>query len=478
MTRVKVPAPAPGSQGGGPPQAVEPADDLHKHVPADTALAQYVTWATADGGLAILHLASALVFAAHTLARRGFVLKLQGETVHPTLWVALVTGTGTGKTTAIDRAADFQLDVSRETGLGWKDPFVEPTGSIPGVFTALQDHYDEARGTTVAILHHDELSAVLATKEPIGDLLCQLHDCRTVSYHTKTARKKDASGGAEKVVEPRISALFASNRAQLGEQFRESHRIGGLFPRVQWVQPAFKPEHRRTRVSDPSARAEHTARRQEAVVAWANWEGQLSALAGAGTEVLLEPAALEYIEHAFGDQLWELTKDGDSDNMHGTYMRLLHRTYVLATLFALSRQRLVVELEDAKAAVELARGLNAHLQAATDLGADPKQRLAKLVTGLVLAAGEQGLPRRDIYTHARVTKMVLSETIETLTDAELVIESTSLRSRKRLYHVSTAAGQRAFNQKFETDRILAALHPDKLPRNDEDEDEDDPDKPN
>lgn len=477
--KVKLPPSAPGSQDPESPPAVEPADDLHKHVPVDTALAAYLGWATSDGGLAVLHLASALVFAANTLARRGFVLKLQNKTIHPTLWVALVTGTGTGKTTAIDRAADFQLDVGRETGLGTKDPFVEPTGSIPGVFTALQDHFDEPRGTTVAILHHDELSAVLATKEPIGDLLCQLHDCRTVSYHTKTARRKDASGGAEKVVEPRISALFASNRAQLGEQFRESHRMGGLFPRMQWIQPAFKPEHIQADVSDPVAVAENAARRQEAVVAWANWEGQLSALTGVGTNLLLEPTALEYIALELKAPLLELTKNDDSENMRGAYMRLLHRTYVLAMIFALGRQRLVIELEDAKAAVELARGLNLHLQAATDIGSDTKQRLMKLVTTLVLAAGEQGLPRSEVYTHARVTKTVLSEIIETLTDAELIIESTSLRARKRLYHVSTAAGKRAFNQKYETDRILAALHPDKLSRDDDDDGgEDDPDKPN
>ena len=434
------------SQANPNPVGLVPPSDLHDNIPRNSPIASYMDWACyAQGSPEAYHLANVLVLAAYTLARRGFALQMTLEDISLTLWFALIGDSGIGKTTSIGMAERFIKSVWKEAGLDIVDPFIEPSGSIPGLLSALQEHYDEGRDTTVAILQHDELAQVFATREPIAELLCKLCDGRDVHHMTKTAQRgKKIKGHSTKLLAPKLSAIFASTEAQLADNFRAAHRAGGMFGRLQWLRPTLTARYVRAPSHDPAEILEAKERRTRAVNAWADWEGRLSALAMSSTSVLLSTEAAKHIDEVLFQRFKaDLAKHKNTDNMHGTKMRLVQRTHVIAAIFCLSDLRLVVTLEDAETAVRLAVGLFDHAFAASDLGSSEHNRDCRKVEEIVLASGEMGCERKDIYGRLRVNKRTLDEVLDTLDDRDLVVPDRHRGQSGRYIHTATKAGMDA-----------------------------------
>ena len=421
------------------------ADNLHTHVPAESPVGKYLTWAChAQGSPEAYHLANALLFAAHTLTRRGFKLELLLDDVPLTLWFCLLGDSGLGKTTAIEMCRKFAKDVWAEACIDARDPYVEPSGSLPGILAALQEHYDEQRGTTTAILAHDELAQVLNSRDPIGEHLCKIHDSRDVAWNTKTAQaksKKTQAGKGDTLIQPHVSAMFASTEAQLSEHFRVSHRTGGLFGRLQWIAPPLEQRYVRAGVYSALDVAEARQLRKNAVDAWADWEGQLSALAVNGAKMILSQEAAECWQTlVFGKYKDMLDLKKNADSLHGARMRLAHRTQVIAAIFAGMRGALVVSLEDMQLAAALSKGLYTHIVAAGDLGGGTHNKLCALVTLIVLRAGNAGCERRAVYDHVKTDKKTLDSVFETLIDRETIVPDTGRGVRAKFLHTSTANG--------------------------------------
>lgn len=421
-----------------------------------------MAWATfAQGSPEAFHLANALVLAGYTLSRRGFCLQTMLEQVHLSLWFALLGDSGAGKTTTIDMAEKFALDVWAEAGLDVGRPFVEPSGSIAGILAALADHYDSHRGTTAAILQHDELAQIFVNKrEPIAELLCKLHDGRDVHYNTRTAQKGKTKGsGYDRLIAPRLCAIFASTEAQLAPYFQAAHRDGGMFGRLQWLRPVLSSRYVRATAYRPEDVQEAHLRRQTAVTAWADWEGRLSELAGSsGTAMALEPDASEYLD----TQLFQVFRSAldvtaNTDHLHGARMRLVRRTTVMAAIFAVSQLRLQVTLDDVQMAVQMGMKLYGHSVAAADLGSSEHNRLCAKVEEVVLAAGERGAYRKEIYYRVRVTKKQMDEIIETLIDRERIAPDRHSGVVERYVHTSTQIGQRAINVEHKSREIADVI---------------------
>jgi hypothetical protein len=417
-------------------------------------------WACdAHGSPEAYHLANVLVLAAYTLARRGFCLQMLLEDVSLTLWFALLGDSGIGKTSTIDMAERFIRDVWVEAGVDIKDPFVEPSGSIAGLLSALQEHYDERRDTTVAILQHDELAQVFATREPIAELLCKLCDGRDVHHLTKTAQRNKGKGHGTKLLRPKLSAIFASTEAQLADNFRTSHRAGGMFGRIQWLRPILTTtyvKHSSYKQADIKA---SKARRKAAVNAWADWEGRLSELSNTGLLVQFNEDAAEHIDTLLFKPFKKNLETGqNTDNMHGTRMRLVRRAQVMAAIFALCRLSLEVSLEDAEIATKLAGGLYGHATAASDLGTDEHNRLCNKVEAVVLSTGDMGCERKTIYGKVRVNKRILDEVLDTLADRDLVIPDRQRGHVHRYLHADTDRGRLALGLEKKNRAISTAIN--------------------
>jgi len=442
------------------PQEVEveveqgPADPTDL-VPPETPLRAYLEWARAvQGSPPVYHLAAALTLAGYTLCRRGFVLRTLLEQMHPTLWFVLLGESATGKTTAIKMLEEFAREAWAECSVS-ADEFVEPSGSIPGIIHALQKRFDESRGTTVALLRHDELAQVFASREPIAELLCKLHDGRTTQHHTVTAQRSKQASSVE-LVQPRLCGLFASTEEQLSPYFRDHHRLGGIFARLQWLKPAFAPAHIVSPVFTEEAVAEAWRLRAAAIAEWADWEGRLSELAADGTVMRILPSAQAVIEPLLQGAREAYAKDRE-DALHGTRMRVAQRAYVLAMIFATARGSLVVDEVDAEPAVAVSRCFYEHAVAAAQIGTEthnPKnERLIRRVESVIKSYGEGGCQRRQIYKRVRTDKKTLDEVLETLFDRQTVVHDVTRPQRDVLVHAATKAARESLAKNADLRRI-------------------------
>jgi len=85
--------------------------------------------------------------------------------------------------------------------------------------------------------------------------------------------------------------------------------------------------------------------------------------------------------------------------------------------------------------------------AVRDLGAVTEFRLAKKIEGLVYAAGDSGMLRREIYSRVRISKKQLDEALELLLDKETIfVDNSQVDRTGRYVHVQSPLGQQLAQQ--------------------------------
>jgi hypothetical protein len=214
-----------------------------------------------------------------------------------------------------------------------------------------------------------------------------------------------------------------------------------LFGRLQWIAPPLEQRYVRAGVYSAIDVAEARQLRKNAVDAWADWEGRLSALAVNGAKMILSQEAAECWQTlVFGKYKDMLDLKKNADALHGARMRLAHRTQVIAAIFAGMRGALVVSLEDMQLAAALSKGLYTHIVAASDLGGGTHNKLCGIVTQIVLRAGNAGCERRVVYDHLHTDKKTLDSVFDTLIDRETIVPDTGRGVRAKFLHTSTVNG--------------------------------------
>lgn len=445
-----------------PETLADPSDDSQalRTLPPETPLADYLAWTNAvHASPPIYHVACALTFCAYTLCRRGFGIETLFERTHPTLQFVMLGASGCGKSTAIKLGRDFADDVWREASITLANPRVQPAGSIPGILGALQPLYDRRHNITPAWLIHDEVAQLFNSREPIAELLCQLTDGRTIEHRTKTAQRQRNSDELEKLINPRVAALFASTEAQLAPHFKESHRSGGVFARMLWIRPPLLSHHNYQEPATVEFLEHVRTLRQRAVGSFAQWEGLLSLVdAEDGTTFSFEPEA-EAALHAFREELKR--KSDTHDGLQGQRNRASDRARVIAAIFAAQRGRLTIPLEHVERAIALLQLLLRYAGdtlESEELAGDSLERLCTRVEGVVRKAGERGLRRGKIYTKVRLSKDSLDRVLETLKDRERVFADTRNPNEPGvLVHSATEAGKRLLQHRQERDARAAAF---------------------
>lgn len=449
-------------------QAVSELSSLEGILPASSPLQQYVSWATnAYGSPPLFHLAAALTVMTYELGRRGFYLQSPVDDARAplTLWFALVSASGTGKSTAINVAQDFARAAWSNANVAISpDPWVEPEGSIQGVFVALQDHYDQSRETTTAILFHHELAQVFATREAVSEQLCKFADSRTIqaNYRQHQKRKKGAPN-ADRVVNPRLSLIAATTEAQLAPHFKDAQRSGGIFTRFIWLRPILRREHIKMRTEhfvEPRTgeRKRHAEVRKDVLHSWSGWFMTLAQMSvECGFDFAFTDEASELLERELFEPFARRYRHTD-DNMHGVCMRLVDKARVIAAVSASMRGSLDIEARDVAPAIELANIFLREAISVAGFGASEVYRHGLRVETLVHDAGEEGIFRRDLYNHMKISKRELDLVLETLADkGSVFIDYHDATRPGRLVHISTDAGQRLDAQHAQKSRVEAEL---------------------
>lgn len=430
-----------------PQDAESRQPDLSGIFPAGSPIAKYLRWTkAAHGSPAEYNVAAILVASITELARRGFRLpKVVDVGEYPlSIWIVLLGESSTGKSTALSAIQDFMRHCWTEASIGLEpDPWIEPEGSPQGLVSVLQEHFDERRSTTVGLLYHHEFAAMLQTKDAVSELICKLADGRTMELNFIN-RQKSKTPNADRLINPRVSALLCTTEAQLAPHFKASQRLGGLFTRFIWEVPTFTRDD--IRLAQDHAGAESArALRDEAIDAMVRWFASLSMLSGdKGYNFVFSEKAHQVLEEKlFVPWKAAYTSKFADENMHGVRMRLLEKARILSALHASWRGTLNIGPEDVEVACQIVMHYHSRVQRVTHFGASEIYLKIQHAEELVRLTNDIGIYRRDLYRQLKCDKKTLDAVVDTLIDAGLVFPDFRKDSAGKLIHVLSSAGREA-----------------------------------
>jgi hypothetical protein len=430
------------------PQSAETRQpELAGIFPANSPIARYLAWTTAAHGSPLeYNVAVAVTAGVHELARRGFRLpKVVDVGEYPlAVWIVLLGESATGKSTALSAGQDFLRHCWNAAGVAIDpDPWIEPEGSPQGLVTVLQEHYDEQRSTTVGLLYHHEFAAMLQSREAIGELICKLSDGRTMELNFLN-RKKAKTPNADRLINPRVSALLCTTEQQLLAHFKQAYRFGGLFTRLIWEVPTFTRDH--IRLSQDHAGAQSARQlRDDAVDSTVGWFASLDLMGSqdgydfkftAEGHAVLEDRLFRPWREAYTSRVAD-------ENMHGVRMRLVEKARVFAALHASWRGQLEIKPVDVEFAVQLAQHYHSQVARVSHFGTSDIYQKIQQAEEMVRSAADIGCYRRDLYKRLKCDKKTLDTIVETLIDNGLVFHDWRMESAGRLIHASTDAGAKA-----------------------------------
>lgn len=384
-------------------------------VPSDGPIGRYLSWAQGQQPHWLYAVATIETIATHELARYGFYLRTREYPL--SLWFALAGESASGKSTAIRQGREFIETVWTEASVAHAtSPWIEAEGSVAGLLAVLTDLYDPHRQTTAAILFHHELSAVMQTREPIGEMLCRVSDGLTYERNLRELQRGKQGRAArtpDKVVNPRVSGLFASTEVALARVFNEAHRTGGLYSRFSWVKPAFTRDDARFR-SDQPPDADPLYR--AAVDEWTGW---LATMSFVDREISLSPDAEAILRAFFEVQRSCLAEQGP---MNGPRMRLVEKARVFAAVNAVGRRSSIVSESDMACACRLAGLLITEAEKLLHLGAEPLMRKVYNAQEMIERAGDVGISQRELMNRLGITSTTFAEVAQTLVKTGRAVE--------------------------------------------------------
>lgn len=389
------------------------SDDLAACVPADGPLRAYLDWVckTTDAEQ-LFHLGSLLPVWAHEAAIRGF--RVDREQLHvPKLWTFLVGVPASSKSTAMKRATSHYRAHCSRMEPGSRDPFVIAEGSVPGIFEALAERFDPTLDMTTGVLYRDEAARLLDTTDSVADMLCNVIDGEDVKRHLRGARSANhAAAGTVKdtLTRPAYSGLLTTTFSRLREVTKSSYLEGGLYSRFLWFvgSPRLPPQSLFVEL--------HKAELDQVADAWAEWTRwalSLQVLQPGQLVVEVPRPVLELLRGTLFETL--LKHGGHDDRLNATRKRGLHQAVMVAGLYALNRQSLVIDTDDMDRAinlVELCMGGLERLDAS--LAVDETMVIADHAFHVIAAAGDAGLARSKLYPVLRKSKWWVDQVIDTL----------------------------------------------------------------
>jgi hypothetical protein len=340
--------------------------------------------------------------------------------------VIIVGQPASSKSTSMRRMLDTLMgEVFAGAGLQSHSGKVQASGSMPGLFEALAERYMPDLGLTPAILHHDEVSALLSNKrDNVAEFLCQLADGQVIERHlrgVKAQNRVQKGSLAEALNHHCISWCFATTPASLRKVTDPTYLDGGLYSRPLWiVGPEGRIFHQLHWDLHRGA-LEHVVKPE--FHAWQQWADAQHARLQLGDFVRIPVELSRELEdrHLEGEHspMAELRAEPDGMLM-AIRKRGLEWARNLARLFALNGQRTTVTDADMKLAVGFVRLSTANaerlLRPLASTAANPVAIELDNVFRVIAEAYPKGVRRKTFYQRLPVRKVVLDETLDQLLD--------------------------------------------------------------
>jgi hypothetical protein len=348
------------------------------------------------------------------LALRGFKIA-SGEPM--SLWFALIGASASGKSSAILMADDFIHDVWTEANsTPASDPWVQASGSVSGLMSSIQEHFVATRGTTVCMLYEHEFSSLFNTREAVPEFLCNLADGATIQRNLRELQKTPRNAQRlDRVYLPATSALFATTEPAISAVWTDAMRHGGLYSRVWWIKPQIDPARLHMK------RLSFDQDYEQALLSWVGWIAGMNLHEGSTIEISDE--AWSFLDREMFRPMAD--KYSEDDDMAPTRLRACTKAQVVASIFATLSGRIVVQEADMRLAVAFMRMLLGHSDLMRGLGSSAVVRLVARAKRLVVATGETGMSRREVYRALHCDKVTLTIVLDTLIDQAEIFEDKS-----------------------------------------------------
>lgn len=421
-------------------------------LPQGSVLHRYVQWACAvHGSPPIYHLGCGIATLLYELCWRGYRLpRIAEHGEYPlTAQFLLLGGSATGKSTAFHAVQDMARAVWDRTSTRPElDPWVELSGSVEGITSAIQSRYLEQHDNTPVILYDGEVSQAFARRDSLPEVFCKLVDGRSIQSNYRMKQRRKGANGAnndDQIVNPRINSIFCTTVAQLAPHFKESHRMGGIFPRLIWLKPRFKDGDLWLAQDHEGAQSLQTVR-NGVISDWAGWTVQLELASNDfGKKFTFTAQAHDVLKNElFAKFRAAYTAETLDNNLHAVQMRLVEKARVFAALHAALRHDMCVVEDDMLFAVKLVRlflAMHTMENGAQELGTDDDVRAAKRLELVLRASGDSGLTRRELYQKTRFSKGILDNAIAQVLDEEVVfVDNSQLDRPGRFLHVDSPLG--------------------------------------
>lgn len=398
-------------------------EEIAACLPETGPLRTYIDYAlTTTDAEPLFHLATILPTFAFYANQHGF----HPEGDHSFRVFTFIIGQpASSKTTAMRRAKQFFEGVAIDhitrakqfpgMAMQFSQPqlgFVQASGTIPGIYDAINEHIDPDHQRVAVILHHDEISQLLKKHgDDVAEFLCQLSDGSDIENHLRGRKRLKKTGAhiIEMVEKPASNAIFATTFRGLITSFSIVYLEGGLYTRFLWfVGGEGALDHRlewgRNEAMELEARAE-----------WLQWAHWADMPRDREDKVVHMP---NHIRDMLRSTLFEDLR-GSDPVMAPTLKRALERAQTVAKLYALQSQRTVVNDEDMARAINLVefsvKGLR---RLVPRLVGDPiLGEKTNLAFNILQRAGKKGLSRSQLYKALHhPSRHIFEQVVTTLLD--------------------------------------------------------------
>jgi hypothetical protein len=421
-------------------QKSRPDHPVQECMPQAGVIHDYVAYArlAATNSCDIYHLGSIIPTLLNELNLRDFRVDGVGGDGQPkplSCFSLLLGPSGDGKSTAATTAIShicslLEAEDEANTQTAARARRLEFEGTAEGLRHALISRfYQRPLRSTVALLYHEELTALFARGSTHNaEFLQRLYDGRDIAeqqrQHQKTLKEQGVDNST--IHAPRVNAIFCSTPDNLSHVLTKTMASGGLYGRLLiFVGEKRDLLYEGDRLLNKDERIAASQRSEASLGEWSNFLEASSATLG--RTVMIDREAHDVFKAWFLAHQKIINDTNAEDNLRSMVARATRTAWTIAGLYATTNFRMAIAPEDAEAACRLVDRCF-HMGKVLDrrLGQSDESRLLDAMLAGIRSRGEKGATQSELHHMSGVankglTAFTIKQMVETLIESNDIV---------------------------------------------------------
>ena len=450
-----------------------PDHPVSECMPETGVITDYVKYAklAATNSADIYHLGAAIPTLLNELNLRDWHVDGVGGVGQPkplTCFSLLLGPSGDGKSTAAITAINhmcglLEAEEEANTQVAPRARRLEFEGTSEGLRHALINRfYQRDTRSTVALLYHEELTALFARGSTHNaEFLQRLYDGREIEeqqrQHQKTMQEQGVDNSTIRA--PRINAVFCSTPDNLSHVLTKTMASGGLYGRLLiFVGEDREQMYEGRRLLNKSACDAASLVSEHSLSEWSNFLEASSVTRG--RTITISESAHDVFEAWFQEHQKIVRDTNAEDNLRSMVARATRSAWTISGLYATTQFRTSIEAKDAEAACKLVDRCF-HMGKVLDrrLGQSEESKYLDALLGGIRAKGARGAKQSELHhlsgiANKGLTSFGLKQMVETLLESEDIVRVEEQRAgpgrRASRYYAADIAKQMGITLKMAT----------------------------